>query len=78
MLVSPDDLERLGLAAGDRVDLRSAHGRMRGLKIQPFDLPPGNLMAYYPEANCLTDRQRDPRSQTPRFKSVPVALTPGA
>jgi len=75
VLVSPDDLQELGLAAGDLVDLRSAHGEMLGLKIQPFDLPPGNLMAYYPEANCLTDRERDPRSKTPRFKSIPVALS---
>ncbi|MEL7043894.1 MAG: FdhF/YdeP family oxidoreductase [Pseudomonadota bacterium] len=74
VLVSPDDLERLDLEAGDRVDLHSAHGQMLNLKIQPFDLPPGNLLAYYPEANCLTDRERDPRSQTPRFKSIPVAL----
>jgi molybdopterin-dependent oxidoreductase alpha subunit len=78
VLVSPDDLQRLGLLAGERVDIHSADGEMRGLKIQPFDLPPGNLMAYYPEANVLTDRSRDPRSQTPRFKSIPVALTRSA
>jgi hypothetical protein len=56
------------------VDLRSAQGEMLALKVQPFDLPPGNLMAYYPEANCLTDRERDPRSRTPRFKSIPVTM----
>lgn len=74
VLVSPDDLPRLGLRAGDRVTLRSASGEMRGLRVQPFDLPPGNLMAYYPEANVLTDRERDSRSRTPRFKSIPVAI----
>jgi molybdopterin-dependent oxidoreductase alpha subunit len=76
VLVCPDDLARLRLAPGDRVDLRSARGEMRGLRAQPFDLPPGNLMAYYPEANCLTDRERDPRSRTPRFKSIPVTMSP--
>jgi molybdopterin-dependent oxidoreductase alpha subunit len=75
VLVSPDDLARLDLAKGDLVDLRSAQGEMLALKVQPFDLPPGNLMAYYPEANCLTDRERDPRSRTPRFKSIPVTMT---
>lgn len=75
VLVSPEDMAQLGLAAGDRVDIRSDHGEMRELEVRPFDLPPGNLLAYYPEANVLTDRLRDPRSQTPRFKSVPVALT---
>jgi anaerobic selenocysteine-containing dehydrogenase len=78
VLVSPEDLQRLGLLAGQRVDIHSADGEMRGLKVHPFDLPPGNLMAYYPEANVLTDRSRDPRSQTPRFKSIPVALTRSA
>ncbi|MFT4767952.1 MAG: molybdopterin-dependent oxidoreductase alpha subunit [Glaciecola sp.] len=74
VLLSPDDMRTMNLAEGDRVDVVSAQGSMRGLKIQPFDLPPGNVLAYYPEANVLTDRQRDPRSQTPRFKSTPVRL----
>lgn len=74
VLVSTADLEALGVKAGVRVDVVSAHGEMRGLDVQPFDLPPGNLLAYYPEANVLTGRARDPRSQTPRFKSTPVRL----
>ncbi|WP_439106850.1 FdhF/YdeP family oxidoreductase [Congregibacter sp.] len=74
VLVSPDDLAALKLSAGDRVDVLSAHGEMLGLSAQPFNLPMGSLLAYYPEANVLTDRERDPRSQTPRFKSIPVKL----
>jgi hypothetical protein len=31
-------------------------------------------MAYYPEANVLANRVTDPRSHTPAFKSIPVAV----
>ncbi len=39
-----------------------------------FDLPDGDLMAYYPEANRLIGPDKDPRSKTPAFKSVPVDI----
>ncbi|MEM8563880.1 MAG: FdhF/YdeP family oxidoreductase [Pseudomonadota bacterium] len=68
------DLATLGLAKGDKVTLRSAHGEMRELIVHPFDLPAGNLMTYYPEANILIGREVDPRSKTPGFKSVSVAI----
>lgn len=78
VLVGRADLADCGLRAGDRADLQSAHGVMRGLKVFEFDLPAGSLMAYFPEANVLVGRARDPRSQTPAFKSVDVQLTPSA
>jgi hypothetical protein len=31
-------------------------------------------MAYFPEANVLIGREFDPRSKTPAFKSVAVAI----
>lgn len=74
VLLSPALIQRLGIQAEQRVTLRSAHGVMRGLKVFAFDLPDTNLMAYYPEANVLVGRERDPRSQTPAFKSIPVTL----
>ncbi|MEM8941363.1 MAG: FdhF/YdeP family oxidoreductase [Pseudomonadota bacterium] len=75
VLLSPDNMQGMGLANGDLVDVRSAHGQMRRLRAQAFDLPPGNALAYYPEANCLSSRERDPRSQTPRFKSIPIQIS---
>jgi anaerobic selenocysteine-containing dehydrogenase len=48
---------------------------MRELSVMAFDLPPGNLMVYFPEANALIGRETDPRSKTPAFKSVAVNLT---
>ena len=56
------------------VNIISAHGRMDAVKVYMFDLPDGDLMAYYPEANILTGLDRDVRSKTPAFKSVPVNI----
>jgi molybdopterin-dependent oxidoreductase alpha subunit len=75
VLMNPEDIAELGLESGDYVNLHSAVGQMAGLKIFAFDVPRKNLLAYYPEANVLLDTRRDPRSQTPAFKSVPVAVT---
>lgn len=74
VFVGEGDRRQLGVNEGDTVTLRSPHGVMKALTVVPFDLPAGNLMAYYPEANILIGTERDPRSQTPAFKSVPVAL----
>lgn len=74
VLMGPEDAERLGVVAGDSVNLVSAYGTMASLTVCLFDLPAGNLMAYYPEANVLIGRDTDPRSQTPAFKSVAVAV----
>ncbi|MFK7978050.1 MAG: FdhF/YdeP family oxidoreductase [Halioglobus sp.] len=74
VLMGDDDLAQLSLAPGDRVTLTSENGVMEGLAVHRFDLPQGNIMAYYPEANVLTGLARDPRSQTPSFKAVPVSI----
>lgn len=74
VLLSPAVIRRLGIDSNSRVTVRSAHGEMRGVKVFPFDLPDGDVMAYYPEANVLVGRERDPRSHTPAFKSIPVTL----
>ncbi len=74
VMMSEQDMERLQLKAGDTVNLCSDYGEMKQLALHPFDLPPGNLMAYFPEANILIGRDTDPRSKTPAFKSVAVAV----
>lgn len=75
VLMCPDDMRTMGVRDGDLVDVTSRQGTMLALTARSFDVPPGNVLAYYPEANCLTDRERDPRSQTPRFKSIPVRVS---
>ncbi len=74
LLISEKDIKRLGLRDGQRVDVESASGIFKGMQVKAFDLPPGNVMAYYPEANVLTETSYDPRSKTPNFKSIEVTI----
>jgi molybdopterin-dependent oxidoreductase alpha subunit len=74
VLMNKQDADDLRMTAGDKITIRSAHGEMKDVTLFYFDLPRGNILAYYPEANCLIGTARDPRSQTPAFKSVAVTL----
>lgn len=76
VLMNDDDIRALNLSVGDYVDIRSADGEMQGVKVFAFDLPRGNVLAYYPEANILIGNEQDPRSKTPAFKSVAVDIQP--
>ncbi|WP_020208741.1 FdhF/YdeP family oxidoreductase [Gilvimarinus chinensis] len=76
VLMSELDCQRLQLQKGSRVTLKSPQGEMQNVEVVPFDLPAGSVMAYYPEANVLIGTDHDPRSKTPAFKSVPVAIVP--
>ena len=78
VLMCPEDMERLELTAGDVASLVSDAGQMDNVAVVPFDIPPGNCMTYYPEANILTGTTVDPRSRTPSFKSTPVTILPNA
>ena len=74
VLMNEDDIAALGLKEKDKVTLRSDTGEMRNLDVVAFDLPRGNIAAYYPEANVLVGQTVDQRSRTPAFKSVPVSV----
>ncbi|MET0357375.1 MAG: molybdopterin-dependent oxidoreductase, partial [Cellvibrio sp.] len=74
VLMNREDIIALGIDAGDEVRITSAHGEMQKVKVFIFDLPRGNAMAYYPEANVLIGTAHDPRSKTPAFKSVAVQI----
>lgn len=76
VLMNHEDIAALNLTSGESIDITSAYGKMSAVKVFAFDLPRGNVMAYYPEANVLIGTAHDPRSKTPAFKSVAVALTP--
>jgi len=74
VLMNQEDIEALDAKAGDLIDLKSPHGEMLNVKVFSFNVPRGNLMAYYPEANVLIGTAHDPRSKTPAFKSVAVRV----
>jgi len=74
VLLNPADMQSQGIQRGDKLTLESPHGEMRDVKAYPFEIPAGNVMAYYPEANCLIGLDVDPRSRTPAFKNVAVRL----
>ncbi len=76
VLVHPDDLERLGLAADQPLVVRSQVGEMRAIAKAYPKIRAGNVLMYYPEANVLVPRDVDPASRTPAFKNVAVTLEP--
>lgn len=87
VFVNPADIESLGLAAGDRVDLVSeftdGHGqlqerRAKDFMVVPYSTPIGNAAAYYPETNPLVALDHvAARSNTPVSKAVVIRLEPG-
>ncbi len=77
ILMNNEDIAALNIQAGDNVNIKSAHGEMQTVKAFSFNLPRGNVMVYYPEANVLIGTAHDPRSKTPAFKSVAVAISVG-
>jgi len=74
VLMNAQDMASRGLKNEDKVTIRSDTGVMKDISVFAFDIPPNNLMAYYPEANVLVGQTIDPRSRTPAFKSVAVSL----
>ncbi|MGV0815191.1 FdhF/YdeP family oxidoreductase [Mycolicibacterium boenickei] len=79
VFVNPADLETMGFAEGDRVDLVSEfEGQERRAKdflIVPYPTPAGNAAAYYPETNPLVPLDHTARkSNTPVSKAVVIRL----
>jgi len=78
VMMNGEDMRRLDLTEGDQADLRSPYGLMAAVQVYSFDLPAGDAMAYFPEANILVGRKIDPRSKTPAFKSVCISINKSA
>ena len=80
LLMHADDIQRLGLAAGSTVTAVTAvdDGQLRevaGLRVTPFDIPPGCAAGYFPECNPLVPLAHyAEESKVPAFKSIPVRL----
>ncbi|MGY2488664.1 FdhF/YdeP family oxidoreductase [Cupriavidus sp. CP313] len=79
LFMNPADLAARGLEHGDLVDIETiAAGRqLRFEKITAieYEIAPGSVAAYYPEANKLVPLDYiDEDSGTPSYKSVPVRV----
>jgi molybdopterin-dependent oxidoreductase alpha subunit len=75
VLIHPQDLGRLGLREGERVNVHGPAGRLPHYQVIAFDrIKPGNLAMYFPEANVLLSREVDPKSRTPAFKGARVTI----
>jgi molybdopterin-dependent oxidoreductase alpha subunit len=79
IMMNRGDMDIHGLAPMDEVDLTSHHeGReihAEKWKVVPYDIPKGNLAAYFPEANVLIPLDSVAKgSNTPTSKCVEVSL----
>ncbi|WP_339746239.1 FdhF/YdeP family oxidoreductase [uncultured Rubinisphaera sp.] len=75
VLLHPDDVTRLGLKANQKVTIQSVAGALKNILVYEFPgIKAGNALMYYPEANILVPRTRDPRSKTPAFKGIPIEI----
>ncbi|MGU7775545.1 FdhF/YdeP family oxidoreductase [Burkholderia sp. MR1-5-21] len=84
LFMNPADLEKFGLEHGDLVDIETVSPSGRPLRLEKitaieYDIAPGSVGAYYPEANVLVPLDYiDKESGTPSYKSVPVKVTRSA
>ena len=75
VFVHAQDLARLELAEGDRIDVVAGKRVLAGQTAVAFPIAKGSVAAYYPEANMLLGlADYDRRSGTPCYKSIPVTL----
>jgi molybdopterin-dependent oxidoreductase alpha subunit len=80
VLMNRADIDRLSLTEGEEVSLVTAsndghHREMKGLRVTPYNIPPGCIGTYYPEANVLVPLGHYAEgSKTPAAKSVPVRV----
>ncbi len=80
VFIHPEDMSALGFSEGQLVDIETLWNdgltrRVSGFKLVPYNIPRGNLAAYYPETNPLVPLSSyGDGSGTPTSKSVPVKL----
>lgn len=80
LFVNEADLAMRHLEHGDVVNVETAFAsgaplRIAGLTAVAYDIAPGSVAAYYPEANALVPlAYHDTQSGTPSYKSVPVRI----
>ena len=79
LFMNEADLAACGLEHGDLVDIETAvpgrQHRLEKITAIAYDIAPGSVGAYYPEANVLVPLDYiDKESGTPSYKSTPVRV----
>jgi len=80
VLMNRADIDRLGLAPGQRVTVRTTskdniERKLGGLTVVAYNIPVGCVGSYYPEANVLLPLWHYAEgSKTPAAKSIPVTV----
>ena len=81
LFVNDNDIAALGMESGQLVDIESlwpdgVERKVFGFKLVAYDIPAGNIAAYFPETNPLVsiDGKGD-LSDTPISKAIPVVLS---
>ncbi|OIN05563.1 FdhF/YdeP family oxidoreductase [Oceanisphaera psychrotolerans] len=80
IFMHPDEIKRRELQEGDWVELVSVwqddvERKVGGFKVVAYDIPPGDVAAYYPETNPLVPLHSvGDGSDTPTSKSIPVLI----
>jgi predicted molibdopterin-dependent oxidoreductase YjgC len=70
LFVADSDAAALGVAEGDPVLVRSAHGELHA-RVHLAPIRPGNVQAFFPEANpLLSPTVREPVSGVPDYNAV--------
>ncbi len=84
VFINAEDIRSLGLQDGDWINIRTVwddgqERRADGFKLVGYNIPRGNLAAYYPETNPLVPLSAVAIvAGTPTSKSIPVVLEPGS
>ena len=80
LFMNPSDMKKENFQKRDVVDITSSYeGQKRTAKkfiVVPYNIPSGNLAAYFPETNVLVPYNKfADKSKTPISKSVKVSLS---
>lgn len=68
------DARKIGVAEHQNVTVQGDAGALKQVEVIYGDIKSGAAMMFYPEVNAIFSAQIDPRSGTPAFKRVPVAV----
>ncbi|HAT31337.1 MAG TPA: CbbBc protein [Janthinobacterium sp.] len=82
VFIHQDDIDQLGMKAGDWIDLESlcddqVRRQAKRFMLVAYNIPRGCLAAYFPETNALVPLSSfADYARTPTSKSIPVVLAP--